>query len=471
MSENEMNDPSFGELMDVIRKYEDAENSQQTLFLDEETYLRIIEFYMDNREFKRANGVVENALEQYQYSCELWVKKAELLAEQNKYDASLAALESAENLDKTEIAIYLLRSDIYLSQGRHDEALDVIAQGLPLADDPDDLCDLYLEQADIYEDMGLYAEVLESLRDCLKSNTENEEGLNRLWFCTELTEQYEESRAFHKMIVDENPYNHLAWFNLGHAYAGLKQYDESIEALEFAVAIDDSYDLAYEMMGDVYFDQKNFAKSLECYHDAIKSGKPNKETLCKVAESYAQLKDFHKARGYFRKALAIDPNYDEAFFLVGETYRAEGNYAKAVEAYERAAKISPENIDYLNALGDACIMNDEVEGAILVFERVLILSPNIKQHYINLATAHYGMENFRQCFDILSEASEKFDNPADIWYIKFVFYNQIGNKNEALVSLQKGLLTDFEEHHLIFEMDERLANDETVLAIIEQFRS
>ncbi len=470
MSENEMNDPSFGELMDVIRKYEDAENSQQTLFLDEETYLRIIEFYMDNREFKRANGVVENALEQYQYSCELWVKKAELLAEQNKYDASLAALESAENLDKTEIAIYLLRSDIYLSQGRHDEALDVIAQGLPLADDPDDICDLYLEQADIYEDMGLYSEVLESLRDCLKSNPENEEGLNRLWFCTELTEQYEESRAFHKMIVDENPYNHLAWFNLGHAYAGLKRYDEGIEALEFAVAIDDSYDLAYEMMGDVYFDQKNFAKALECYHDSIRSGKPNKETLCKVAESYSQLKDYHKARGYFRKALAIDPNYDEAFFLVGETYRAEGNYAKAVEAYERAAKISPENVDYLNALGDACIMNDEVEGAILVFERVLTLSPNIKQHYINLATAHYGMENFRQCFDILTEASEKFDNPADIWYIKFVFYNQIGNKNEALVSLQKGLLISFEDHSLIFEMDERLSHDETVLAIIEQFR-
>jgi tetratricopeptide (TPR) repeat protein len=470
MSENEMDDPTFGELMDVIKKYEDAENSQQTIFLDEEMYIRIIEFYIDNREFKRATGVVENALDQYHYSCELWVKKAELLAEQNKYEESLEALESAENLDKTEIPIYLLRSDIYLSQGKHDEALEVISLALMIADEPDDICDLHLEQADIYEDMGLYVEVMESLKECLKTNPDNEEALNRRWFCTELTEQYEDSRVFHKQIVDQYPYNHLAWFNLGHAYAGLKMYDDAIEALEFAVAIDDTYDLAYEMMGDVYFDMKDFNKALEAYHDTIKAGKPNKETLCKVAESYSQLKDYHKARGYFRKALAIDPNYDEAFFLIGETYRAESNFTKATEAFERAAKISPENIDYLNALGDACIMNDEIESAVAIFERVLTLNSNIKQHYINLATAYYGMEDFRAGFDTLSNAADKFDNPADIYYIKFVFYNQIGNKNEALVNLQKALLINFDEHKTIFEMDERMAQDESILAVIEQFR-
>jgi tetratricopeptide (TPR) repeat protein len=115
-------------------------------------------------------------------------------------------------------------------------------------------------------------------------------------------------------------------------------------------------------------------------------------------------------------------------------------------------------------------MNDEIESAVLVFERVLTLNSTVKQHYINLATAYYGMENFRACFDTLSNAADKFENPAEIYFIKFVFYNQIGNKNEALVSLQKGLLLNFDEHKTIFEMDERLAHDESIHAIIEQFR-
>jgi tetratricopeptide (TPR) repeat protein len=470
MLENEMNDPSFGELMDMIKKYEEAEKEHQSLFLDEESYLSIIDFYADNREFKRAFSVIETALDQYHYSSELWIKKAEIFAEQNKCEEALEALDNAENLDKTEIAIYLIRADIFLSQAKHDEALEVISTGLAMAEEEDDVCDLYLEQADVYEDLGQYIEVMDALKECLKINPENDEALNRLWFCTELTEQYEPSRKFHKRMVDQYPYNHLAWFNLGHAYAGLKRYDEAIESLEFAVAIDEAFELAYEMMGDVYFDKKEFSKALDAYHDTLKIGRPNKETLCKAAECYSQLKDYHRARGYFRKALAIDPNYDEAFFLTGETYRAEGNFTKAAEAFERAAKISPENVDYLNALGDACIMNDEIESAILVFEKVIALDSKIKQHFINLATAHYGMENFRECFDALNRAAELFDNPADIFYIKFVFYNQIGNKNEALVSLQKGLLLNFEDHKAIFDMDERLQHDETIMAIIEQFR-
>ena len=470
MLENEMDESSFGDLMDMIKKYEEAEKEQQTLFLDEESYLRIVDFYTDNREFKRAYSVIETALEQYHYSCELWIKKAEILAEQNKCEEALDALQSAENLERTEIAIYLIRADIFLSQGKHDEALYVINTGLEIAEEDDDICDLYLEQADIYEDMGFYIEVMDALKECIRLNPANDEALNRLWFCTELTEQYDDSRKFHKKLVDKFPYNHMAWFNLGHAYAGLKKYDDAIEALEFAVAIDENFELAYEMTGDVYFEKKEFEKALESYHDTLKIGRPNKETLCKAAECYSQLKDYHKARGYFRKALAIDPNYDEAFFLTGETYRAEGNFAKAAEAFERAAKISPENVDYLNALGDACIMNDEIESAVLVFEKVIALDSKIKQHYINLATAHYGLENFRACFDALNKAAEIFENPADIFYIKFVFYNQIGNRNEALVSLQKGLLLNFEEHQTIFDMDERLKDDESIVAIIEQFR-
>lgn len=470
MQENEMDDPSFGELMDIIKQYEDAEKQQQRLFLDEDWYERIIDFYLENREFKRAYSVVENAIDQYPFSCELWVKKAEVLAEQNKYEEALEALENAENFDKSDVAIYLIRSDIFLAQARHEEALEVISQALLIAEEQDDICDLYLEQADIYEDMGLYLEVMDSLKDCLKVNPENEEALNRLWFCTELTEQYEESRKFHKLLVDQFPYNQLGWFNLGHAYAGLKKYDDAIEALELAVAIDENFELAYEMIGDVYFDMKDFHKALEAYHNTLKIGKSNKETLCKVAECYSQLKDYHKARVHFRKALVIDPNYDEAFFLIGETYRAESNFEKAIEAFERAAKISPENVDYLNALGDACIMNDEIESAVLVFERVVALDSKIKQHYINLATAHYGMENFRECFDILNAAAQKFDNPADIHYIKFVFYNQIGNKSEALVSLQRGLMINFDEHTTIFEMDERFLDDSSILEVIEQYR-
>ena len=72
---------------------------------------------------------------------------------------------------------------------------------------------------------------------------------------------------------------------------------------------------------------------------------------------------------------------------------------------------------------------------------------------------------------ILNEAEVKYENSADIFYIKSVFYFQVGNRHEALLNLERGLLTNFDEHILVFEMDDSLLDDGAVLQVIEQYRS
>lgn len=471
MEDFEESDMSFGEMMDLIRQYEDAEKTNRQLFLDEESYERIVEFYQDNREFKRALSVIENALTHYSYSSVFFIKKAEVLTEQNKLTEALEALEEAEKFTQNDIAVFLIRADIFLSQGKHEMALDVLKYAQSIAEDSDDICDLFLEKADVYEDMGLYLEVIDALQEVLKHNPENEEALNRIWFCVELTGKYEESMLFHKTMVDKFPYNHLAWFNLGHAYTGLEKYDEALEAFGFVTAIEEEFEPAYIFTGDVYFYKNEFNAALDAYHEALKIAKSNKDIFYKVAECYEQLKDFHKARVYLRKAIAIDPYFDEAFFKIGETYREEENLPKAITAFERALKISPENIDFLSTLGDALIMNAEVDRAVPVLEKVLELDPKTKSHYIHLATAYYGIEDFRACFDTLTLASDKFEDAADIYFIKFVFYYQIGNKNEGIVNLEKGLLINFDEHSIIFDLDPLLIEDDTIMAVIEQYKN
>ena len=71
----------------------------------------------------------------------------------------------------------------------------------------------------------------------------------------------------------------------------------------------------------------------------------------------------------------------------------------------------------------------------------------------------------------MNEAELKYESSADIFYIKAVFYFQVGNRHEALLNLERGLLTNFNEHTLIFEMDDSLLDNEAVLQVIEQYRS
>ena len=105
-----------------------------------------------------------------------------------------------------------------------------------------------------------------------------------------------------------------------------------------------------------------------------------------------------------------------------------------------------------------------------MFERIFQIDPQNKQNWINLATAYFNVENYRKAFQVLVEAEQKYEGSADIYYIKSVFYFEVGNRHEALINLERGLLLNFEEHVVIFEMEDSLLKDSVVLQVIEQYR-
>ena len=292
MEENESMEPSFGEIVDLVKKYEESVKEHQQVFLEEDNYEQIIQFYLDNRENNKALRVIESALEQFSFSSFFYTKKAEILANQKHFAEALVALDEAEKLDPNDINIFLIRSDVALWEGRHEEAKSYMDYALTLTSEPEDRCELYLELADIYEDQEKYEEVVVALEEALRLNPMSEEGLNRYWFCTELTGKYEESVKFHEELIELSPYSHFAWFNLGHALAGLGLYEKSLEAFGYVTAIDDTFDAAYVCSGDVLYNMERYEESVNFYLDAIKLSKPNKELYLKTAECYEKLEEF-----------------------------------------------------------------------------------------------------------------------------------------------------------------------------------
>lgn len=471
MFENESNIPDFSEIIELIQQYEEAVKSNGSPHFDEDSYEKLILYYQDNREFKKALSVIENAIKQFPFSAEFLLKKSEVFAEQNRLDDALEFIGYAAVLDPSDVRIALTKADILLFKGEHDAALAEIEHGFELAETDEDRCELFLERADVFEDKELYYEVIECLQNALHHEPENEEALNRLWFAYELTEQYDESIAFHKELIEKTPFNHLAWFNLGHAYAGKQLWDEAQDAFEYVIAIKEEFDAGYICTADVLYMKEEYEEALNYYHEAIKIGKPQKELFLKTGECYEKINDIPKARNFIRKAIALDPHYAEAFFLLGETYKKEANWTQAISAYERAVKLNKENIDYLLGLADAYLQVEDIDKAVMLFEQILETDSKFKGHWINLAAAYYELEDYEASFALLKEAETRFEGEADILYIKAVFYYQAGIKNEAIVSLEKALMLNFDLHNIIFELFEDLQHDPVILQVIEQYRN
>lgn len=467
--DEEQEDMSLSDLMGLVQQFEQSQQSSKPLFFDEDSYERIILFYQENREFKRALSVAETALEQYPYSPTFFILKAEVLAEQNQFEEALNILEIAETLDANEITIYLIRADIYLWTSQHKKALEQLNFALPLASEKDDFTDIYLLKADVFEDQEQYLEVIDALEEAIKADPYSEEALSRLGFAVEITEAFERSEVFHRELTESDPYNHFAWFNLGHALYYLHRFDDAIEAFEFVVAIQDDFEPAHIFLGDVWFEKEEYSKALEKYMDASKIGKSRKETFFKIAECYEQLTDFKNCRYYLRKATNIDATYDDAFYKIGETYLAENNYNQAVQSYERAVKISPENTSFLIALGNAHMLNEDTDIALSYFSKAIDLEPNVKSHYINLANGFFSAEDFNNSIDTLDLCYSLFPSATDVLYIKTVFLFQIGQRKEALATLEKAINVDTKDISLIFDMNPLLTEDDAVMLLLENY--
>ncbi len=467
MSENSSFD-DYQEVLDLVAHYEEMEKANSNLFLDESSFEQLIDYYERKLRNEKASKVVDLAIVQYPFSAYFLVKKAQYLFDLRQFDQSLELLERAEVYDPQDIQIYLLRSDIYVWMEDYKKAVATVTHALTIAD-KEDKADLYLELADVYEEWEKYEEVFESLKKTLEHDASNEEALNRMWFCVEFVEKYQESIDFHTTIIDKDPYNHLAWFNLAHAYSGKGESEKAVEAFEFVIAIDDRYEYAYKDCGDVLFRMEDYKRAIEFYKSGLNIARPSKEILFNIGECYEALAEYARARNYYRKSINIDPQFHEAFFRIGLCYRAEEKWSNAVLSFERCNKIKDDDPDYLEALADGYYEQGDLDSAVELYQKAIDIRPGTKETWLALARTLMETGIYREAFRLLDEACEEFETPADLVYVKSAYYYLIGNRKEALLNLERGLLVEHAGHPVIFEIAPNMEKDTSVQQVINQY--
>ncbi len=469
MYEREFEEYEREDVAELIEHYEQMVKDDSSFFFEEASFDQLIEYYEEKGDTKRAMDAVNRALEQHPYASLFLVKKAHLLFELKDLDEAMVLLDKAEAMDSSDISIHLLRCDIFTWQGKYNKALNTIQAAMEIAD-KDERSDLYLELADVYEEWEKYDEVFDCLVRALELDPENEEALNRLWFCVEFTEKFEQSIKFHKAFIDEHPYSYLAWFNLAHGYAGLDLYEKAVEAFEFVIAINEDYEYAYKDCGEVLFRMEKYEEAAEYLLRASVISKPYKELYYSLGECFERMKNYNRARYYYRKATNLDPYFADAFHKIGYCYEEEERFDAAITAYERAYRLEKGNADYVVSLGFVFYNIDQFDKSIEFFRRAVEMEGEVEENWEMLSRAYFEASEYREALNVLEKAILLFEGNANFFYMKAAYYYQIGNRNESLVNLERALLQDFESHDLMWEITPYMEHDDTVANLIEQYR-
>lgn len=438
MFDDDYRDEERSSLEELLERYELVKSGESISIMDEEEFERVIEYYFQNSNEEQALLACDIARTYYPFSANVLLLKAEILTQAQKYGQALKTLDEMEQYDNNNLDAVLLRSDILLGQFKYDQAALWLEQ--KSGDfEKKEKTEILLELSDVYDECEEFDAVFDTLKRVIKVDRRNEEALQKICFWAEFTERLEESIALHTQLTEEDPYNALAWFNLGAAYQGLKLYEKGIDAYEFCVAIDEKFEFAYRNMADAYMRLKWYGKAIEVLEKHLEIAKPEDVIFEAMGYCWEKQKDYPRARDYYRQASQLSPQDDGIFYKIGETYAREQQWEKAMKSYSVALHLDKDNASYCMAIGN-CLMELDVKSEALVcYLNAVRLKPGSKTTWVALIKGLYLTGYYDEALVQLDVAREHCGEKADFRYYQAAIMFEQGKAKEGLLQLEKAL--------------------------------
>lgn len=431
-------DEEGGDIQDLLERYQNLKNGRSNAYIEEDDFERIIEHLDEKDELHEAIEAANLGLDQYPHSALLMIKKADLLLATRKYKEALNLLNTAALYDHKEMNLFILKTDAYLALDKPEEAIVLLQEALHLFEGAE-RTELLFELADVYDDHEAFDKVFDCLQLILEEEPANEEALYKICFWTDFTGRNEESIRLHEKIINEQPYNALAWFNLAAAYQGLKLYEKAIDAYQYAIVIDEKFDYAYRNMGDAYLRLRKYREAIEALEKVLELSRPEDVIYEAIGHCYHSMKNYAQARFHYKKAVHLNPDDSRLYQKIASTYMQEGQWEQAIKQLEQAQRIHKHINEYNILLGECYMHLKQYAEAVHYFGKVV----NNKPKQI------VGWEYLLRCLienDQLDEAliQSELAYLATVGKVVFIYYRAailfgLNKTNEAILQLEMAL--------------------------------
>jgi tetratricopeptide (TPR) repeat protein len=455
-------------LINLVSEFEAKFEQGIIDYVEEKTIYQLIDYYESESQIDKAMEVVDVALEQFKYRTDFYLIKAKLLYSDNKVDDCLELLKKAESISPNEKEVILLKIKAYTSKKNVAKAKACLLQ-LEDASLLSDKLDYYIAESYLFEGMKDYKAMYNSLKNALKVDSNNAEALERFWVAVDLSREYKNSIVFHQSLIDENPYNHLAWYNIGLSYSFNWDYEKAIEALEYSFIINPNFEQGYLECAEICVQEGKIKKALEIYIEANNRFGPETDIMVSIAACYLQLNKIAEARMILLKALRIESDNEEIYFLLGESYAKAESWYSAINAYLKALDIDDTREEFFLALAKAYVRVEDYNKATINFHRATKVCVEESLYWREYVCFVLRLGLYDEAMQILDEADEHTFG-ADLLYCRAITLFFMKKKKLGLEILTEAFEEDFSMHGLLFELAPELEVDKDIKSMIKYYR-
>jgi len=242
---------------------------------------------------------------------------------------------------------------------------------------------------DVYLEQGKMDEGIRLLQQGLQLNPANVEGHLTLGLALLHQGKLDEAIAQAQKAHDLNPARGGPHFILGECYFRQNRFDEAVSQYQTALArklqvgeAEAHYGLGSSLahLGRTGEAVTEFEKSLQLRPD-------DAPTRLSLGDALLQEGKLDEAIAQFQKAAETKPDLPDAHVKLGGALAQQGRMDEAIAQLQKAVQLKPDLAPAQLNLGNALLQEGRVEEAIRHYEKALQISPGYGKAHSNLASA------------------------------------------------------------------------------------
>ena len=206
-------------------------------------------------------------------------------------------------------------------------------------------------------------------------------------------------------ILRETPFLINVWIALAELYLQIEDYDNTIDACKYALAIDETNFQARLVLAKAYFGKGEYEESINLLMEISDSIKDKDQMYLHFCEVYTAMEDFENLEKYGLKIIEIHPESHWGYFHTSNALFNQLKWEEVIPYAEKLMEFDSDSEDLLFYFSIACMKTKQEQKAIDMLKCLLEINPDypeIMTVYTLLVNAYNRMgdeEKAREYFE------------------------------------------------------------------------
>ncbi len=448
-----------GDLKDGLERFENYLENGVMGFIDSNQMELIIDHYLFQSQYTKANSATEFALNQFPYNDVFKLRRAQAISALGQLKEALTLLSGIEVMESHVAELLLTKASIFSQLRDHKRAIKFFKEALMHSSMPEDKEEIYLDLAFEYEAENDYNGAIAILLEALQNNPNNEGALYELAFCYDLLGEYDKAIKSYSDFIDNNPYSFTAWYNLGNTYSKKEDYKQAVWAYDYSILINADFGPSYYNIGNSYMGMDHFEDAIKAFEKCLELDGDDALVLCNVGECYEQFNELIHAEEYYRRSLEIDPLLADAWLGMGIVEDLKGNTQSGIRMIIKAAEMDPTNAGILHVLAGAYEKMEDFEQACNYYYASLELDHTEGECLKEYVSLLLRVSTINEVHQFLNDFEQNFGQNNYIDILNVWVLLKLGQRDNALHLFKKCVEDDLQIAKELFNLDSNYLED------------